>query len=151
MTTAKTAYHGLSAATNAKAEQIARQISTYQTGRDKATGTTLYLVPSSDDPEHTGHWVSPYWCSCRSFAQRGVCSHQAGILRACRRQQALEDAAFDAEIERVLGPAPAPRSKYERLFPGCKDCGDLADGLDDRCSKCASDREWQARRDMVVR
>lgn len=79
---------GLSAATNAKAEQIARMIRTFQTGRDKATGTTFHIVPSSDDPARTGHRVTPDWCSCKSFEARGVCSHQAGILRAYRNQQA---------------------------------------------------------------
>jgi hypothetical protein len=41
---------------------------------------------------------------------------------------------------------PRPlRARYSELFPACIDCNDLADGLDNRCSKCASDREFQQR------
>jgi hypothetical protein len=47
-------------------------------------------------------------------------------------------------------PTPAPRLTIEDLMPSCRDCGDLADGLDGRCSKCASDREWNARRKLLA-
>lgn len=57
---------------------------------------------------------------------------------------------FDAEIERVLGPAPKARPSYADLFPACKSgCGDLSETRDGYCDRCASDREWQARRDMA--
>jgi hypothetical protein len=85
--------------------------------------------------------VNAVACSCPDYQQHGhICKHVRAVVLFEARL-----AAEDAEIDRVLGPAP--KSRYEALFPGCRDCGDLADGLDGRCSRCASDREWQARRD----
>ena len=86
--------------------------------------------------------VNAVACECPDYQQNGaICKHiRAYVLFE------QEQARFDAEVDRVLGSAP--KSRYEALFPACKDgCGDLADGLDGRCSKCASDAEWQARRD----
>ena len=82
--------------------------------------------------------VNSVACECPDYQQsHNICKHvRAVVLFEARQQQ------------------PAPASAYERLFPGCRDCGDLADGLDGRCSKCASDREWQqrmdARRELVA-
>ena len=77
-------------------------------------------------------------CECCDYDRGNVCKHIRAVV------------LWEAGQE----PAPAPRSRYEALFEGCLDCGDLADGLDGRCSKCASDREDQqrmaARRELVA-
>jgi hypothetical protein len=49
-----------------------------------------------------------------------------------------------SEDDPLRGPRPLI-ARYETLFPSCLDCGDLADGRDLRCSKCASDREHERR------
>ena len=78
--------------------------------------------------------VNAVACECPDYQQAGhICKHIRAVVLFEQRQQ-----------------QPAPASTYERLFPGCRDCGDLADGLDGRCSKCASDRERSARSEFVA-
>lgn len=77
-------------------------------------------------------------CNCPGSVRYLDCCH----MRAVR----ADNERFTAFVDAALGP-PATMSRYDRLFPGCIDCGDLADGFDKRCSKCASDAEWNARRD----
>jgi len=87
--------------------------------------------------------VNAVACRCPDYQEAGnVCKHVRAVV-AWEAHLAAEKAELDA----VLGPAPKPRASYSDLFETCRDCGDLTDGLDGRCSKCASDAEWQARRD----
>ena len=81
-------------------------------------------------------------CGCPWYQRTGrQCAHMLSVELA-----ALEAELSDATIEAVLGPAP--KSRYEALFPACRDCGDLVDGYHDgRCRRCGEDAEWQARRD----
>jgi hypothetical protein len=70
---------------------------------------------------------------CRWYQHTGrICSHMLAVDQA--------------ETDRVLGPAP--KHRYEVLFPTCKSgCNDIAEGYyDGYCDRCGSDREWQARR-----
>ena len=82
-------------------------------------------------------------CSCVFYELTGrTCSHCYAVELA-----ALEDELYEAPIpSAALGPPPT-RSRYEDLFKKCLDCGDLVDGRGSRCDRCASDAEWQARRD----
>ena len=80
--------------------------------------------------------VNAVACQCPDYQQSNrICKH----IRAVCLFEADEQSASDA------------LTKYNELFPACRDCGDLADGRDGYCSKCASDREWQARRDDASR
>lgn len=78
-------------------------------------------------------------CNCPGAVTRLDCCH----MRAVR----ADNERFTAFVDAALGPAPKPRPSYADLFKSCRDCGDLADGFDDRCSRCASDAEWRERRD----
>jgi hypothetical protein len=76
-------------------------------------------------------------CSCIWNQQTGTtCSHMLAICLA-----ALED-----ELRETM---PAPRTTYADLFPPCRACGDLTDAADRLCDRCATDREWEARRAAV--
>ena len=94
-------------------------------------GTTFRRATGSKGARYP---VNAVCCTCPDYAEQGhICKHVRAVV------------LFEARLQQ-----PAPASTYERLFPGCRDCGDLADGLDGRCSKCASDREWQARRSLAA-
>jgi hypothetical protein len=88
--------------------------------------------------------VNAVACECPDYQQsHNICKH----VRAVVLWEA-EQARADAEIARVLGPAPLKR--YEALYPACKSgCGDVSETRDGYCERCASDREWQARRDLA--
>lgn len=102
-------------------------------------GTTFRRATGSTSARYLVNAVA---CECPDYQQAGqICKHIRAVVAWEARL-----AAEEAELERVLGPAPK-RSRYEDLFPACRDCGDIADGLDGRCSRCGSDAEWQARRD----
>src|SRR5215211_4880261 len=60
-------------------------------------------------------------CECPDYQRFGgaICKHIRAVLLWEEQQ-----ARFDAEVERVLGPAG---TRYEDLFPTCRDCGDLPD------------------------
>lgn len=40
------------------------------------------------------------------------------------------------------------RLRFEDLFPSCVDCHDLADGLDNRCSRCAYEKAFSERQEL---
>ena len=50
------------------------------------------------------------------------------------------------------GQQPVPRTRYEVLVPACKTpgCNDIAEARDGFCDRCASDREYQASRELVA-
>jgi len=101
-------------------------------------GTVFRRAPGS---KGACYLVNAVCCECPDYQQsHNICKHIRAVL-LWEQRIAAEDAALDA----VLGPPSA--SRYDRLFPGCKDCGDPADGKDGYCDRCASDREWAARRD----
>jgi hypothetical protein len=119
------------ASMQAKASILIAEQATWSRGRSKQTGQAFWLIPGS---KGTAHYTTSTGCTCRSFLHRGVCSHVVAVQLHERQQPALK-----------------PKARYEDLFEACRDCGDLADGLDGRCSKCASDAEWRARRDARSR
>jgi hypothetical protein len=98
-------------------------------------GAVFRRAPSSTG-NGTRYLVNEVACTCPDYQHNGaICKHIRAVVLFEQRQQ----------------PAPK-RASYGDLFPSCKDgCGDLADGLDGRCSKCASAVEWQARRDARSR
>jgi len=102
-------------------------------------GTTFRRATGSRGERYLVNAVA---CECPDYQQAGnICKHVRAVVLWEQKV-----AAEAAGITRVLGPAP--KASYADLFPACRDCGDeLADGLDGRCSKCASDLEWQQRRD----
>lgn len=100
-------------------------------------GTVFRRAPSS---KGGGKWylVNAVACQCPDYADWGhVCKH----IRAVVLWGACQAAA----------QRPTPRLSYEALVPACKaGCGDVADTRDGYCDRCASDREWQARRDALA-
>jgi hypothetical protein len=78
-----------------RAHELVTQAHTWQRARIKADGSNGYMIPSSDDPEHTGHFANIFWCSCKGHKQRGICSH----VVAMRLLQQRSDAAISAKIK----------------------------------------------------
>lgn len=132
---------------DAKARALVSQVSSWPRHTLKVqwdsfeAGTTFRRATGSHGERYLVNAVA---CQCPDYQQAGnVCKHVRAIVL-----WEQEQARFDAEVERVLGPAPKQRPSYADLFPSCKSgCGDVADGRDGFCWSCASDREWQARRD----
>jgi hypothetical protein len=91
--------------------------------------------------------VNAVACECKDYQQAGnICKHIRAIVL-----WEQEQATFDAELDRVLGPAPKARPSYADLFPACKSgCGDVSETRDGYCDRCAIDREWEARRDHAA-
>jgi hypothetical protein len=106
-------------------------------------GTHVYYV----DPDGRA-------CTCQAGQHGAICAHRLAVAEWATRDALAErtvdqeQATFEDEIERALGPAPKVRPTYEELFPACP-CGNVADSRDGYCDRCAADREWQARRDAV--
>jgi len=95
-----------------KAEQLAAQASTWVRGRSKVDGTGFFVIPSSDGK--SGHYANAFGCTCRSFVNRGECSHHV----ACQILQRQADAQIAAKHV---------KRSYESLFgadddPYCADC-----------------------------
>jgi hypothetical protein len=115
----------------AKAAKLADLMPTFSRGRSKETGQPFIVVPASN--RKSAHWtaVDGTGCTCLGYQRRGTCTHALAAKLVHDRQP----------------PAPAPRKGYAAIFPRCKSCDDLADTRDGYCDRCASDREWEARRD----
>jgi hypothetical protein len=74
-----------------------------------------------DDPAK-GDFGSESWSWLRA------CHHRSNIRALVIWEQ--RRAAGDAEIVRLLGPAPKPRASYDALSPQCREaCGDRVDDL----------------------
>ena len=90
-------------------------------------GTTFRRAHGSNGARYLVNAVA---CECPDYQQAGnVCKHVRAVALFEAGQQA---------------PAPKPRPTYADLFPACP-CGDIAEGKDGLCSKCASDREHEQR------
>src|SRR4051794_26135825 len=91
-----------------KAAALADLLPTLSTGTSKLTGQRFYVVPASN--HMTAHWTAldGTGCTCIGFQRRGVCAHAVAAQTVHQGQQ-QEQARTDAEIERVLGPAPKTR------------------------------------------
>src|SRR5215210_2939170 len=84
-------------------------------------GTIFYRVPSRSQPARR-HLANGVACQCCDYQKNGaICAHVRAVMLIEQRQ------AQPAPIRKPRG--------YEELFEACRDCGDLADGLDGRCSK----------------
>jgi SWIM zinc finger len=110
---------------------------------------TRYVIVTSGSSGHV-YWVraDAAGCSCAWYLRTGrQCSHMLALeLEALEAE--LEAQQFESWLSDALGPPQAPvKASYEDLFPACRDCGDLSETRDGYCDRCASDREWEARRD----
>jgi hypothetical protein len=90
-------------------------------------GTTFRRAPGSNGARYLVNAVA---CECPDYQQAGnICKHVRAVILFEQR------------------PAPTtPLSRYEALFPACHGCGDIAEGKDGCCHRCASKKEWQQRR-----
>ena len=125
-------------ARDARARELAPLVGTWprhtlrQAWGSFEVGTTFRRAPSSSRTSR--YLVNAIACECPDYQQGGyICKHVRAVVLFEQRQQ------------------PTPKARYEDLFPPCRRCGDLADSRDGYCDRCASDREWQARRDHVAR
>jgi hypothetical protein len=95
-------------------------------------GTTFRRAPGSNGARYLVNAVA---CECPDYQQAGfICKHVRAIV--------LWEARPTAQPE-ALAPA---RMYYADLFPACP-CGDIAEGKDGLCSRCASEHEWRQRRE----
>ncbi len=85
----------------AHAEQLVAEPERWSRGRSKETGQSFWLIQGSAGH---AHYATASGCTCKGFFYRGSCSHQLAV-------KVREDR------ERGERPAPAPRSRYEDLFP----------------------------------
>src|SRR5689334_6664988 len=85
-------------------------------------GTTFRRAYGSNGARYLVNAVA---CECPDYQQNhAICKHvRAVVLWEARSQQ----------------PAPATRPTYADLFPACP-CGDVAEGKDGLCDRCASNR-----------
>lgn len=106
--------------------------STWASARRKSDGKPFFYIPGTKPG--AVYMTAHDGCTCPAaqHSKSGDCKHQ----------RAVRD-FIGAPLEQPR----APKSRYELLFPGCRDCGDVADALDGYCDRCASDRDWQAQRD----
>lgn len=84
---------GYTQAMREKAERLADLVPTFTRGRDKRTGIGYVTVPSSDDPERTGHNTNGLTCTCEGYARRGHCTHALAVQIADRRRESARIAA----------------------------------------------------------
>jgi hypothetical protein len=99
-----------------------------------SAGTTFRRAPSSKG-DGTRYLVNAVACQCPDYAERGnICKHVRAFILWEQRQQR---------------PAPTRRPSYADLFPACQGCGDVAEGKDGLCHRCASEREWSQRRESA--
>jgi hypothetical protein len=93
-------------------------------------GTTFRRATGSHGERYLVNAVA---CQCPDYQQFGhICKHIRAVV------------LFEQQPAATVA---APRKGYAAIFPQCKSCGDLADTRDGYCDRCASDREWEARRD----
>lgn len=92
----------VSAATMQKAERLAEMVPSFPTARDKQTGITYVIVPSSDDPERTGHLTNGMSCTCLGWKRNDVCSHALAVTLHDQRQTAARIKAAQ-ELRRQNG------------------------------------------------
>jgi hypothetical protein len=94
-----------------------------------SAGTTFRRATGSKGARYLVNAVA---CECPDYQQAGnICKHVRAVVLFEAGQQA---------------PAPKRRPSYADLFPACP-CGDIAEGKDGLCNRCASDREWSQRMD----
>jgi len=101
-------------------------------------GTRYVVLPSGRSTHVYQVRGDAAGCSCPWYLRTG---------RRCSHMLALEL----AEAQPV--PASKARPSYDALYPACRTagCNDVADSKDGYCDRCASDREWLARRDAAGR
>lgn len=92
-----------------KAERLAQLVPTLPTARSKESGITYVIVPSSDDPEHTGHLTNGLSCSCEGFKRRSACSHALAVFLSHR----------DATMRRIEAAQANRRQFGVCQQPGC--------------------------------
>jgi hypothetical protein len=102
----------------------------------RVNGERYVALPSGTSGKTYWARADARGCSCPFYVRAGrTCAHMLAVERAAMLEELAEQ--------------PAPRLTADDLMPACRDCGDLADGLDGRCDRCASDREWNARRELA--
>jgi hypothetical protein len=94
-------------------------------------GTTFRRATGANGARYLVNAVA---CECPDYQQAGfICKHVRAVVLWEQQQ------------------APAPRilrQRYEDIFPACP-CGDIAEGKDGLCSRCASERAWRQRRESA--
>jgi hypothetical protein len=97
----------------------------------RVDGVRYVALPSANSGKTYAVRADAAGCSCVFYQHTGrACAHMIAVRQA-----------------QPAASAPKARKSYAALFPKCHGCDDLADTRDGFCDRCASDREWQARRD----
>jgi hypothetical protein len=92
-------------------------------------GTTFRRATGSRGARYLVNAVA---CECPDYQQAGqICKHIRAIV------------LWESKQAKAAAPKCA---SYADLYPQCKSCPDLSDTRDGYCDRCASEREWQARR-----
>src|SRR4051812_7135923 len=86
-------------------------------------GTTFRRATGSHGEKYL---VNAVCCTCPDAQQNGaICKHTRAYL------------IWEAGQQAPAPTAPKARPSYADLFPPCRGCGDLADGRDGYCDRCA--------------
>lgn len=101
----------------------------------QADGLPFWIVPAAKGT--AVYYTTADGCTCPDARHRG---------RTCKHQRAARTLLTSSAHREHVAVAPRPRPTYEDLFPACKGgCGDIGDGRDGYCDRCASEREYQQR------
>lgn len=107
---------------------------TWTAGRRKRDGKRFFFVPGQKPGVVYMTAVDGCTCPSAQNSHDGGCKHQAAVRR-------------------VMQPEPIRihRARFEDLYPACRTdgCHDIGEGADQLCNRCASEREWNERRESM--
>lgn len=110
----------------ARVAKVLEHVSTWTAGRRKSDNKPFFFIPSCNSDAVYMTAVDACTCPAAQNSRTGDCKHQEAV-----RQHSVT-------------VAPKPRPSYADLFPACP-CGDIAEGKDGLCDRCASDQEFEER------
>jgi hypothetical protein len=103
----------------ARAAVLLSEQTRWSRGTSKETGQPFWLIPGS---KGTAHYTTAFGCTCKSFTNRGTCSHVVAVQQyEDRLAEAETDAAHEYAIEQAFADVAATRRQPIRscadLFP----------------------------------
>lgn len=107
---------------------------TWTAGRRKRDGKRFYFIPGQKPGVVYMTALDGCTCPAAQNSRDGSCKHQSAVRR-------------------VMAPEPVRihRARFDDLYPPCKTpgCHDIGEGADQLCNRCASNLEWEQRRESM--